>query len=241
MSSACRQSKFRKHARSVRLLAWIGMSLMLASCFEYEEKIVFHRDFSGVIEFNYMVPIDEETGKSLIAFLPSQLADVKSRYNHLPVKPELQDFVAERIPGEPFQQAKVSYRIRFREVKELETYLPGDTQIFQGAGTLRLYRSFPGLESGTEGRQIRVYRMAYRTILEQLKGRTMKFTIVCPWYFDLSSNQGTLPSPGVVYFAFPLDRTMLQPKETLWSVEIKANPSPEEGLKTQQGPGGPLP
>lgn len=213
--------------------------LLLSGCFEYEEKIVFRGDFSGMIEFHYSVPVDEETGRSLIAFLPSRLEDLRSRYAGKGIKPDIQEFTSERIHAEPFEQAKVSYRIRFHEAKELEKHLPGETQIFQGGGSLRLYRSFPGLESGTEGRQIRVYRMVYRSLLEKLKGKTMKFSIACPWYFDLSSNQGTLPSPGVVYFSFPLDRTMLQPKETLWSVEIKANPSPEEEKRTMQAPAGP--
>jgi hypothetical protein len=239
MGKAPVQSNFYGYA--CRLPALIGMLLPLAGCFEYEEKVIFHRDFSGIIEFHYTVPVDDETGKSLIAFLPSRMMDLEHRYSHRTEKPQVQDFIAERLPGEPFELAKVSYRIRFRSVKELETYLPGDLQVFQGAGTVRLYRSFPGLESGTEGKQIRIYRMAYRTILEKFKGRVMKFTIVCPWYFDLSSNQGTLPAPGMVYYAFPLDRTMLQPKETLWTVEIRANPSPEEGQKIPSGNAGPRP
>ncbi len=234
------KSNLQRSRGLLRLLPAL-LLFLLSACFEYREKIVFRPDFSGLIEFNYTVPIDGESGRSLIAFLPARLEDIEARYADMPANPDIQDFSAERVEAEPFVQARVSYRIRFQDARELEAYLPGDTQIFQGAGTLRLYRSLPGLESGPEGREIRIYRMAYRTILEQLKGRSMNFTIVCPWYYDLSSTQGTLPSPGVVYFSFPLDRTMLQAKETLWSVEIKANPSPEAGLQTSSVPVGPLP
>ena len=212
----------------------IGICLLfVVGCFDYEETISFNADFSGVIEFRYTVPVDRKTGRSLLAFLPARRDDLKNRYINRMKDADISDFKVEQLAGEPFGQAKVSYKIRFDEVKEIEWYLPGETQVYRVANNLRIYRLFPGLSSMNDGRQIRFYRMVYRSVLEQLNGRMMKFSIHCPWYFDLSSNQGTLPSPGVVYFGFPVDRTVLQQKETVWNIEIKANPSPEEATRTQ--------
>lgn len=223
---------------SFRVPVLLAFSFLFTACFEYEEKVNFNGNYSGMIEFNYTVPIHEKTGRSLIAFLPSRPVDIRARYAGRSLYPDLLDFKLERLPGDPYPLAKVSYRIRFAQPRELEAYLPGDVQVFQGGNTLRLYRSLPGLESGQEGRQIRVYRLAYRSIVEKLKGRMMKFSISCPWYYDILSNQGSLPAPGAVYFQFPLDRTVLQQKETLWNVEIKANPAPEEETKKAPAPPG---
>lgn len=236
--AARRIASSRRSPRISTIAILLSLGFLLTACFEYEEKVIFHGDFSGIIEFHYTVPVHEKSSRSLIAFLPSRPVDIRARYASRSLSPELQDFKMERLPGDPYPLARVSYRIRFSHPRELEAYLPGDVQIFQGGNTLRLYRSLPGLESGQEGRQIRVYRLAYRSIVEKLKGRTMKFSISCPWYYDILSNQGTLPAPGAVFFQFPLERTVMQQKETQWNVEIKANPAPEEEMKKAPAPPG---
>ncbi|MBW7858576.1 MAG: hypothetical protein H3C43_09880 [Leptonema sp. (in: Bacteria)] len=206
----------------------------LTACFDYEERVTFLPGFSGSIDFKYSVPIDKDSGKSLIAFLPVTHEDIEKRFK---VKPdEILDFKAETFESNPFLMQKVSYRILFKDAKQLETLLPGQVQILQAGGKLRLDRSFPGLESLTEGKQLRAYRIAYRSILEKLKDHSMKFSITCPWYYDMSTNQGTLPAPGTLYFVFPLERTVTQEKEMNWNIEITANSAPEEVSKTSLMP-----
>ena len=231
MISDFTKSKIRHLCQSILILVF---ATQLTACFDYEERITFLPGFSGSIDFKYSVPIDKDSGKSLIAFLPVTNQEIQKKLKIS--SDDMLDYKTKMYDSTPFSMASVSYRILFKDAKQLEALLSGQIQILQAGNKLRIDRSFPGLESSTEGRQIRAYRIAYRSILEKLKDHSMKFSIFCPWYYDLSSNQGTLPAPGTIYFVFPLDRTLTHEKEMNWNIEITANSAPEEVSKTSLTP-----
>lgn len=205
----------------------------LAGCFDYNEKIVIMPDFSGYVDIEYQVPVNPETGRSLISFLPVSESEVVERYSGLFRGKEIQveeyrkEDVAEEEAGDLFPtQVRVRFRVRFSEPEDLENILVGNTNVYRRANRLHIQRIFPTARSIPEsaGSVIRRYR---GLSFQAFSGKKMKFSLVYPWYYDMLTNHGSITRPGLNYYVLPLENTMKSGESIFWNVELRANPRPQ--------------
>lgn len=218
----------------LRLVLPAFLCLLSLSCFDYEERIVLAPNFSGYVDIEYTVPIYNSEDRSLVEFLPADQAKVERKYERLinEKRVSIDNFTRTIQPAtgqeEAFQRtATVKYRIQFLNAQDLETILIGKTTVVQRGGRLQILRSFP-VGASLPVNSGRISRRLHELTLKTLHRRSMKFTILYPWYYDLLTNHGSIVKPGFEFFQLPLETTMQGggPGSIVWSIDFKANLEP---------------
>ncbi len=188
-------------------------------CYDYSEEIFFYPDFSGIIQLKYTVPISKKDQKSYFHFLPSTKEDFVTYFQREPAK-----FNFSFISLEHYDLGTVEAEIRFRTLEELKNKLIGMYQIIQIKDTLVIRRNFKSVEN--RNLQSKMYAYFYEFIFQYLKGKNLKFFIKIPKHYNITSNLGDLPYPGILVFTYPLEKTLESKSNLEWIIMIKANPFP---------------
>lgn len=220
--------------RRVRGALAAFLLLFLTGCFDYQERIVFAPDFSGYVDYEYVVPVHPKSGSSMIAFLPVEESRIVSRYSGFfsGRKVEIENYKMEYMEDpkekEAFsREAKVSFRIHFHSPEELEFLLLGKTTVFWRDGRLHIQRMFPTAKPIPDDSGFVTRRLDNLTT-QSFKGKRLRFSVVFPWFYDLFTNQGSIIQPGVQVFTVPLENTLHSGTSIFWNLEIKANPAPKD-------------
>ncbi|MCB1166964.1 MAG: hypothetical protein KDK33_12460 [Leptospiraceae bacterium] len=211
----------------------LGILLFLPQCFEYEEDLHLAPNYGGYVDYKYKVPLQERSGKSLIAFLPATKENVIQKYGIDPDDKELilEDFASEEVyeTDTRFPRKKVvRFRIRFKRPELLEKLLIGQTSVYYLDQRLVIQRGFP-TSGGLQENSGRIATNFHKYVEDSLKSRALKLSVSAPWYYNVYANVGATAGPGRIYYNLPLEATVNRPNPSLWRIEIKANPMPEDG------------
>ncbi|MCB1169642.1 MAG: hypothetical protein KDK25_04880 [Leptospiraceae bacterium] len=207
--------------------------LLAASCFEYEENLFLAPNYSGHVDYRYQVPLQSESGESLVGFLPATKEGVLQRFGISSAgdgEMTLLNFQSEEVyePDERFaRQKKVRYRITFRKPEALETLLLGQTRVYYLDQRLVIQRSFP-TSGGLKEDSGRIAQNFHKYVEDTLRARSLKLSITAPWYYNVYANVGATAGPGKIYYDLPLEGTVNRKNPSVWRIEIKANPMPED-------------
>lgn len=200
-------------------LAYLIFFIIFLYCYEYEEEVIFNPDYSGKVFLKYKVPISKKNQKSYIYFLPSSKEDFIKFYSVEPVK-----FEFHYQKDSYYDLGNIVVEFDFKNLQSFENKLLGLQNVIQFGDTLILKRKLASITN--RSLENKLYSYFYEIFYQSLKGKSLKFTIKTPKHYNLTSNLGNLPYPGILVFQYSLERT-LEPKNTfLWIVTIKANPFP---------------
>ncbi|MBU44537.1 MAG: hypothetical protein CMN76_15050 [Spirochaetaceae bacterium] len=221
--------RFKKACRIAILLT----GLLLASCFEYEEHLYLAPNYSGYVDYKYRVPLQAESGRSLLAFLPATEETVRQKFGIADSEGNLilEGFKSREMyePDERFpRQRQVEYRIRFKKPESLEQLLLGQTRVYYLDQRLVIQRAFP-TSGGLKEDAGRIAQNFHTYLENSLRSRALKLSITAPWYYNVYANAGATAGPGRIYYNVPLEGTINRKNPNLWRLEIKANPMPEDG------------
>lgn len=188
-------------------------------CYEYSEEIVLYSDFSGLIQLKYSVPISKKDHKSYFSFLPSTREDFVAYFETEPTK-----FNFSFISKDNYDLGIIEAEIQFRRIEDFKNKLIGMYDVIQIGNSLVLKRNFKSIEN--LALQNKLYHYFYEFFFHYVKGKNLSFFIKIPKHFNLTSNLGDLPYPGVLVFIYPLERTMESKSNVEWVITIKSNPFP---------------
>ena len=211
-----------------RILVFSSISF-LSNCFDYEETITFKKDYSGTIEISYSVPLKEDRSTSLIRFLPTQKSLIQNKIDHNvgsanhPIHDYQFRILEKGEYEEPYfdNKGKVSYKIDFKDISELERILPGNMiSKFKGK-SLILRREFPSFS----GKFLDEASLGEKKIINEtsklLKEGKMTFRIYFPSNTECYSNKGTI-NLGSMTFVYPLSDSMeSQNSSKIWEVKLR--------------------
>ncbi len=213
--------------------------LFLASCFEYEENLYLAPNYSGYVDYNYRVPLQAETGRSLLAFLPATEENVRQKFGIFDDSELILEGFKTRETYEPDdrfpRQRWVQYRIRFKRPESLEQLLLGQTRVYYLDQRLVIQRAFP-TSGGLKEDSGRISQNFHKYLEDSLKSKSLRLSITAPWYYNVYANAGATAGPGRIYFNVPLEGTINRKNPSLWRLEIKANPMPEDAPENVEGP-----
>lgn len=199
--------------------AYLVFFIIFLYCYEYEEEVIFYSDFSGKIILKYRVPISKKTKKSYIYFLPSTKEDFKGFYEIEPIK-----FNFHSQANSYYDFGNIEVEFDFKNLQSFENKLLGLQNVIKIGDTLIIKRKLASITN--RSLENKLYSYFYEIFYQSVKGKNLKFTIKTPKHYNLTSNFGNLPYPGVLVFQYSLEKT-LEPKNTfLWLITIKANPFP---------------
>ncbi len=194
--------------------------IFLINCFDYEEKIYLEPDLSGRVYLEYTIPINKKTGNSLISFLPATKEKFLEIYNV-----NILSFDSEDLePTLSFKYKKVKVEYSFKKITELEKKIYGNNSINKYGNTIYIQRRFKIVLFKKLDNKF--YNFFYNYTIQKFKNRNLKFFIIIPKHFDIITNMGNLPLPGVLNFQLPLEKTFESNNEILWNITIKINPTP---------------
>jgi hypothetical protein len=205
-------------------------SICLQNCFEYEETINFKRFNSGTLEINYTVPISPISGKSLIAFLPTEEEEIInkiSKYRNLAPN-QFHDFSAKKIEPKENDESlfkdkmKVSYKVDFDDVAHLEGIVVGTINIKTRGRSIFIKREFP--RSSSTYYKDREMLIGEKKINQEsrrlLKDAYFVFKMNTPINTEMTSNRGSV-GLGNIYYSLPVSET-LDPGDTInWDLSIR--------------------
>ncbi|MFN3604998.1 MAG: hypothetical protein ACK4UJ_09840 [Leptonema sp. (in: bacteria)] len=188
-------------------------------CYDYQEEIILNPDFSGKVFLKYTIPVSKRNQKSYINFLPYLREDFVEFFKIEPI-----EFSSKLEEGENFDLGFIEATIHFKSLQTLENKLIGLQSIFQVGDTLVLKRKIKNITNLPLENKFYVY--FYNLFLDFLKGKSLKFVIRIPKHYNITSNFGGLPYPGILVFQYPLEKTLEPAPSLLWVVSIKSNPFP---------------
>ena len=213
--------------KHVRLLYAIIFLVFFTGCFEYEETIVFERDFSGHIDIAYIVPLKRDSSESLIRFLPTGKDVIESKISKgiLSKQVKLQNY-SFQILNEPAKsnlfarKAKVSYTVKFSDFSQMQSVILGSLFFRRKENSIRIKREFKTLpeqdeNSITEGEK-RIISESVRLLSEGY----MSFRVEYPRFSEVYSTQGLL-SLGKIEYKIPLTETIDKKGGIVWDYRIK--------------------
>ncbi|MCG9874192.1 MAG: hypothetical protein MH321_05320 [Leptospiraceae bacterium] len=203
--------------------------LPIYNCFDYEETIIFKKGYSGTVEITYSVPLKEDKKSSMIRFLPTQEAAIQEKINQGmgKTKIKLRDYQFRILEkgefDEPFfdNKGKVSYKIDFQEISELERMLPGNMITKFKGKSLVIKREFPSFSSEfLESTSVGEKKIINETG-KLLKEGKMNFRILFPSNTECYSNKGTI-NLGSLNYVYPLsDSLEAQGNSKLWEIKLR--------------------
>ncbi|WCL47977.1 hypothetical protein [Leptospira sp. GIMC2001] len=213
--------------KSFRIIP-ILLLLTLANCFEYEETITFKKGFSGFVEISYEVPLKEDKRSSMIRYLPTKKEDIEEKISQglSGSANKIKDYQFRLLEKgeyeEPFfnYKGKVSYKLDFIDLSELERLLPGNMITKYKGKTLIVKREFPSLsEEFLEGSSVGEKKIM-NEITKLLKEGSMKFKILFPPNTECLSNKGSV-SLGALNYVYPLSDSMEKSQGKIWEYKLR--------------------
>lgn len=221
------------------------LCFLLGSCFDYQELVFFHSNFSGYVEYNYRVPLYPDQDRSIIAFLPVMKSRILSKYRNLLVNKQItinSFFVEMQSTGLPIPEnqkdaidqkaddteifkrfARVRYKIHFKNPVVLEQILPGEVQIrWRSNKYLQITRKFP-VAGGLSEKSDRLLQRIYKLSRDTLQGKEMIFQIQFPVSHILKSNLGRATENQQLNYILPLEKSLneLKPITWIYSLHLK--------------------
>ena len=212
-----------------RILLLLFDILVFNNCFDYEETITFKKGYSGTVEITYSVPLKEDKKSSMIRFLPTQEIAIQAKINQGMgnAKTPLRDYNFRLLEkgeyDEPFfeNKGRVSYKIDFKEISELERMLPGNMITKFKGKSLVIKREFPSLSSEF----LEETSVGEKKIINEtgklLKEGKMSFRILFPSNTECYSNKGTI-NLGSLNYVYPLaDSLEAQGNSKIWEIKLR--------------------
>jgi len=204
--------------------------LTFYNCFDYEETITFKKGYSGTVEITYSVPLKEDKKSSMIRFLPTQKAAIQAKINQgmgNTIGTKIRDYQFRLLEkgefDEPFfeNKGRVSYKIDFIEISELERMLPGNMITKFKGKSLVIKREFPSLTSEF----LEETSVGEKKIINEtgklLKEGKMSFRILFPSNTECYSNKGTI-NLGSLNYVYPLsDSLESQRNAKIWEIKLR--------------------
>lgn len=211
------------HFHRLRVLAILPILFSFYGCFDYEEKITFKNDFSGVISYQYTVPLYPGESRTMIQYFPIERAEIEEK-RQKPISDYTVNFLETNSTNRYLRKAAtVSYKIEFRNPAELETLMIGENHIKMEKKTLIIERRFPS--GGPIGKDAdRISKQIYGIINQSLKDRFINFSIEVPPIYYLKSSTGIYEAPHILKTSIPLDKMLINPEVTKWKVQVTTNP-----------------
>ncbi|MEM7184415.1 MAG: hypothetical protein AAF518_26190 [Spirochaetota bacterium] len=208
----------------------ILLCILFVSCFEYEEELHLKRDFSGEVHINYVVPLKKYSLNSLIAFLPTQKKDIIEKINKsIFSKPiQIYDYHFEVIRSEEEKQqilkqrkkGRVSYKIKFNELSQLEGVLLGNLLVQQKKKSISIKRQFKSVLKPIRQTSSLGEKKIHSKTLKLLGDGYAKFKVYFPQNYECESNKGD-SGLGYVYYTMPLVETIEKPGLKSWFFTIR--------------------
>ncbi len=195
---------------------------ILNSCFEYEEKILLNSDLTGKVSLEYIIPVDKKSGASLISFFSESEQKFKTQNKNIEVLSFTEESIKPLVPNLNYKKIKVEFL--FNNISDLEKMLIGENSISVIGNKIFIQRKL----KVPKYRKVdnKIYNYFYKMIYNSYKGRNLKFSLNTPQYFDVISNLGNLPLPGIVNYQITLDRILETNNDIIWNITIKVNPNP---------------
>lgn len=195
--------------------------LIFSFCFEYEEKIYLNPNLAGRVILEYVIPIDKKSGVSLISFFPESQEKFKNKYN-VEILSFKEESVSPLIPNLNYKKIKIEFK--FNNIIDLEKKLIGENYITINGNRVFIQRKFK--VPRYKKIENKIYNYFYKIVYDSYKAKNLKFSLNTPTHFDVITNLGNLPLPGIVYNQISLDKILESNNEIVWNITIKINPNP---------------
>ncbi|MCB1189147.1 MAG: hypothetical protein KDK90_01845 [Leptospiraceae bacterium] len=202
----------------------ISISLLfLHACFEYEETVHFYnKNFSGMIEIKYLVPLNKAKDKSLIKFLSIDKEEVENKLSGYDLNLiEFQKTIVEKDEAKSLfpYKAQVSYKIIFKKFSDLNGILIGTMLTKKKGKTIVVSREFRTISNPLNKQSTQGEKKIHNQILKFLKNGYMKFTILLPQNSECKTTHGQIEN-GFLSYTLPLSETMERPDVQSWDFSI---------------------
>ncbi|PJZ69339.1 hypothetical protein CH373_13745 [Leptospira perolatii] len=203
------------------------LAIFLTGCFDYEETLTINPDFSGTLEVSYVVPTKKKSDESLIKFLPTRKEEIINRLNKefFAKSVTLKDYSMQKIessdaePGAFKEKAKVSYKVEFSDVTQLEGILLGSVQIRRKERTVYFKREFPSVSKSNESSKMEGEKKVFSETLRLLRNNSMAFRVAFPIASICTSNRGEV-NLGRLSYRLPLTDTVERAGNKSWDFRI---------------------
>ncbi|TGJ98865.1 hypothetical protein EHQ53_11290 [Leptospira langatensis] len=208
------------------LLILVGC--LLVGCFEYEETLTINPNLSGTLEVSYVVPTKRKSDESLIKFLPTRKEEILNRLNKgfFFKSLVLKDYTFQKMeipeaePGAFREKAKVSYKLEFTDVSQLESILLGNVQIKkEKANTIYIKREFPSISKSLDSVQGDGEKKLLGETLRLIRGNSLLFKVNFPITSVCYTNRGE-QSLGKLAYRLPLADTIEKFGNKSWDYRI---------------------
>lgn len=201
----------------------------MSNCFEYEEVITFRKNFSGLIEISYTVPLKSNNEESLIKFLPITEEQIQQKLNKglFSKNIQIKDYSFKLIPKKendpsPFKnKGKVSYRIDFTEPSQLDGIVLGSLYVRKKANTLTIKREFKTINKPIDQNSTTGEKKVHSETMKLLGSGSILFRVLVPQNSEIKSTRGDTTN-GALNFKVPLTDTMEKSGLITWSYTIIA-------------------
>ncbi len=204
------------------------LAFFLVGCFEYEETLTINHNLSGTLEVSYVVPTKRKSDESLIKFLPTRKEEILSRLNKgfFSKSLILKDYTYQKLesseaePGAFREKARVSYKLEFTDISQVESILVGNVQIKkEKANTIYIKREFPSITKSPESMQMDGEKKLLSETLRLLRGNAMLFKVNFPITSVCYTNRGE-QSLGKLTYRLPLADTIEKSGNKSWDYRI---------------------
>lgn len=194
-------------------------------CFEYKETIYIQkRNFSGIVEIKYIVPLNKNKDRSLIKFLPIKKKEILEKIKNYNYSLQLLEFSKQLLKKDekntifPYK-AKISYKVRFDRFTDLNGILIGTLIYKQKGKTVHVTREFktnptPIGKYSTQGE-----KRVHNQVIKFLKDGYLQFNVFMPKNFECNTTHGKYEE-GILSYTLPLSDTMENPEVKSWEFFI---------------------
>ena len=211
-----------------RKISFILIFFFIFNCFEYEENIYFKKGYSGYVEINYTVPINQRTGDSILKFLPINQDDIEERINKglFSKLIKIRDFSfryldKEEIPSASYFQKKVKifYRVDFIDISTLDGVLLGNLFVKKRGNSIFIKREFRSVLKNADNESSSGEKKIRSETLRLLGDGYVLFKVHFPQSAECKSNQGEI-GLGILSYKFPLVETVEKSGNKIWDYSI---------------------
>ncbi|MCB1179503.1 MAG: hypothetical protein KDK36_18120 [Leptospiraceae bacterium] len=206
------------------------------NCFEYEETIHFKKGFAGYVNIEYAVPIHPKTGKTLVRFLPITSEEIENRINKgfFNKNLRIRNFKFQVLDPEPLstwgpnikplftKKAKVSYRLDFTDLGNLDGVLLGYLFVKKRGNSITVRREFKSVLKGIDPDSSPGEKKIRSETVRLLGDGYVLFKVEFPISSDCKSNKGEIGLGSLIY-KLPLVDTIEKPGIKSWDYSIYNN------------------
>jgi hypothetical protein len=198
------------------------------NCFEYEENIYLKKGFSGYLEINYTVPVNQRTGASVLKFLPINQEDIENKLNKgiFGKTLKIRDYSVRILEKEEIsansyfqKKAKVSYKVDFTEISSLDGILLGNLFVKRKGNSIFIKREFKSVMKPLDQESSAGEKKIRAETLRLLGDGYVQFRIYFPQSSECKSNVGEI-NLGMLSYKFPLNETIEKAGNKIWDFSI---------------------